>query len=52
MVNQKIVFPRGATYELLVLPAWQTMTPTLLAKVVQLVESGATVAAHPRNRPA
>jgi len=38
-----IVFPGGATYRLLVLPATETMTPALLKKIKQLIEDGATV---------
>ena len=39
----QLVFPGGAAYRLLVLPACDTMTPALLAKIKQLIESGATV---------
>jgi (4-O-methyl)-D-glucuronate---lignin esterase len=39
----RIVFPGGAEYRLLVLPASQTMTPDLLEKIKTLIESGATV---------
>lgn len=38
-----IVFPGGATYKVLVLPAIKTMTPELLAKVESLVKAGAAI---------
>ena len=43
----RIVFPGGAAYELLVLPASETMTPELLQKISELVEAGATVVGPP-----
>ncbi|RYX84479.1 hypothetical protein EON83_10175 [bacterium] len=43
----RIVFPGGATYRLLVLPSWDTMTPQLLQKITALVEAGATVIGAP-----
>ena len=39
----KIVFPGGASYQLLVLPNSQTMTPPLLNKLEALIKDGATV---------
>jgi len=42
-----ISFPGGTSYRLLVLPRWKTMTPSLLGKIIQLVESGATVLGAP-----
>ncbi len=39
----KLVFPGGTTYQILVLPERQTMTPRLLRKIKSLVEAGATV---------
>ncbi|MGE5296376.1 MAG: glycosyl hydrolase, partial [Solirubrobacterales bacterium] len=39
----RIVLPDGMSYRVLVLPWSQTMTPGLLRKVKELVESGATV---------
>ena len=45
--NGSIVFPSGATYRILVLPAVKTMTPALLAKIMSLVEAGATVVGMP-----
>ena len=42
-----IAFPGGSFYRLMVLPQVQTMTPTLLAKIRDLVKSGATVVGSP-----
>jgi hypothetical protein len=41
--NGRIVLPNGMSYRLLVLPASQTMTPALVAKIGELVKAGATV---------
>ena len=41
--NGRIVLPDGMSYRVLVLPDSQTMTPTLLAKINELVEAGATI---------
>lgn len=46
----KIVFPGGASYEMLVLPASNTMTPALLEKIAALVNAGATVVGPPPTR--
>jgi hypothetical protein len=43
----KIVFAGGASYRLLVLPAFATMTPELLTKISELVRDGATVVGLP-----
>jgi len=43
----RIVFPGGASYRILVLPAFQTMTPELLEKIGALVRDGALVAGAP-----
>lgn len=43
----RIVFPGGASYRILVLPAVQTMTPELLEKIGMLVREGAVVAGTP-----
>ncbi|MBB3210712.1 hypothetical protein FHS27_006560 [Rhodopirellula rubra] len=48
--NGRVVFPGGAAYELLVLPACDTMTPELLQKISSLVEAGATVVGSPPSR--
>jgi hypothetical protein len=42
-----VVFPSGATYRLLALPYWETMTPALLKKITELVRDGATVVGLP-----
>ncbi|MCF6287410.1 MAG: glycosyl hydrolase, partial [Candidatus Hydrogenedentes bacterium] len=46
----RIVFPGGASYRLLVLPAFDTMTPALLRKITELVKSGATVIGPPPRK--
>ncbi len=43
----RIVLRGGAAYRVLVLPLGETMTPALLSKITQLVESGATVVGSP-----
>lgn len=48
--NGMIAFPGGATYRLLVLPAFETMTPGLLGTVKSLVEAGATVVGRPPRK--
>lgn len=45
--NNRIVFPSGASYRLLVLPDYETMTPELLQKIKELVSEGATVVGLP-----
>lgn len=45
--DHKIIFPSGASYHLLVLPAVETMTPALLDKIKSLVEAGAVVTGSP-----
>ncbi len=47
VMNGKIVFPGGTTYQILVLPERQTMTPVLLRKIESLVRDGATVFGPP-----
>ena len=50
--NGRIVFPGGASYRLLVLPAFETMTPELLAKIEELIKAGAVlVGSPPRGSP-
>jgi hypothetical protein len=39
----KLVFPNGTTYQILVLPERQTMSPGLLSKIQSLVRDGATL---------
>lgn len=45
--DHQIVFKSGATYKLLVLPAFETMTPKLLEKIKSLVMDGAFVIGTP-----
>ena len=47
MRDGRIVFPGGASYRILVLPAVETMTPELLEKIGTLVRDGAVVAGPP-----
>jgi hypothetical protein len=42
-----IAFPGGTSYRLMVLPQVETMTPALLAKIRDLVKSGASVVGPP-----
>ena len=46
----RIVFPGGASYRLLVLPLFETMTTRLLAKVHALIAAGAVVVGLPPKR--
>ena len=48
--NGMIVFPGGASYRLLVLPGFDTMTPGLLGTIKDLVEAGATVLGSPPRK--
>ncbi|MGN0201866.1 MAG: glycosyl hydrolase [Candidatus Cryptobacteroides sp.] len=43
----KVVFPSGASYEVVVLPEWPTATPQYLEKVYSLINDGATVVGTP-----
>ncbi len=45
--NGRIVFPGGTSYRILVLPRFETMTPRLLQRIIQLVEAGAVVYGTP-----
>ncbi|MDR2858882.1 MAG: glycosyl hydrolase, partial [Mediterranea sp.] len=45
-----IVFPSGASYRLLALPCFKTMTPALLKKIMELVREGATVVGLPPEK--
>ncbi|MBE0654150.1 MAG: glycosyl hydrolase [Bacteroidales bacterium] len=45
--NNKVVFPGGAEFHLLVLPAMETMTPELLTKISGLVKAGAIITGNP-----
>lgn len=44
----RIVLKSGMSYRVLVLPPTQVMTPALLTKIVELVETGATVVGAPQ----
>jgi len=48
--EHKICFPNGGSYNLLVLPLIETMTPELLNKVEALVRDGANVAGIPPKK--
>ncbi len=48
--GNKIIFPSGATYRVLVLPATETMTPVLLDKIEILVKAGAIVIGNPPQK--
>ncbi|TCD08286.1 glycosyl hydrolase [Pedobacter frigidisoli] len=48
--QKKIRFPSGASYEILVLPIYETMTPELLEKIGNLIRQGATVIGNPPLR--
>ncbi|MEX2564688.1 MAG: glycosyl hydrolase, partial [Cyclobacteriaceae bacterium] len=45
--NGKIVFPGASSYEIMVLPKLETMTPELLEKIISLVEQGAKIIGIP-----
>ncbi len=45
--DKKIVFPGGASYQLLVLPDVAAMTPELIATIGELVKNGAVIAGNP-----
>jgi hypothetical protein len=46
----KIVFPGGASYNVMVLPQIQTMTPELTSKIGSLIKDGATVIGNPPSK--
>ena len=48
--NGCVVFPSAASYRLLVLPYFETMTPELLKKIRDLVNAGATAVGLPPKR--
>jgi hypothetical protein len=48
--DHKIIFPGGGSYQLLVLPLIETMTPELLSKIESLVREGANVAGIPPKK--
>jgi hypothetical protein len=41
--NEKIVFPGGGSYKILVLPNTETMTPELIGKLKELLDGGAEI---------
>lgn len=45
--NGKIVFPGATSYEIMVLPNFETMTPELLKTIIALVEKGAKIIGTP-----
>ena len=45
--DRLITFPGGSSYRLMVLPQVETMTPSLLAKIRDLVKAGATIVGSP-----
>ncbi len=45
--NGRIVFPGATSYELMVLPNFETMTPELLKTIITLVEKGAKIIGTP-----
>ena len=45
--HNRIVFPGGASYRVMVLPSVETMTPELLQKIEFLVNKGATIIGKP-----
>lgn len=50
VVEGKINFPGGASYELLVLPKMETMTPDLLQTIEKLLKDGAKIVGVPPKR--
>lgn len=47
VIDNQIVFPGGATYRILVMPATETMTPAMLNKIESLIKAGAVVIGNP-----
>lgn len=50
VVNGEIVFPSGSTFKILVMPFSYTITPQLLTKIAELLNSGATIVGVPAKR--
>ena len=48
--DNRVIFPGGASYRLLALPYFETMTPALLKKITELVNEGATVVGLPPKK--
>jgi len=47
VIDGKIVFPGATSYEIMVLPSFETMTPELLDKIASMVEKGARIIGNP-----
>ena len=50
VIDNAVVFPSGATYRILVLPAMETMTPELIDKIESLVKQGAVIVGNPPQK--
>jgi len=48
--NGKIAFPGASSYQLMVLPDVDTMTPEALQKVMELIDAGASVIGNPPTK--
>ncbi|MGK6352885.1 glycosyl hydrolase [Parapedobacter sp. DT-150] len=48
--DNRIVFPSGASYGVMVMPIFETMNPKLLNKIRSLIQDGATVIGIPPKR--
>lgn len=48
--DNRIVFPGGASYRILILPATETMTPELLDKIESLVKAGGVIVGNPPHK--
>jgi hypothetical protein len=48
--NGKIVFPGASSYEIMVLPNFESMTPELLEKIASLLEKGAKIIGKPPTK--
>ncbi len=48
--DNRIIFPAGGSYRLLVLPEIETMTPALLDKIESLVKAGAVIIGNPPRK--
>ncbi|MDR0757628.1 MAG: glycosyl hydrolase [Tannerella sp.] len=48
--NGSVTFPGGASYRVLALPYFETMTPALLKKITELVNDGATIVGLPPKK--
>ena len=48
--NGKIIFPGASSYEIMVLPNFETMTPELLEEITLMVEKGAKIIGAPPQK--